>query len=447
MNFGEDNTISTVAKNIIRALSARYDYIVYLNTETNQYFKFQKNSKKIEHKSDYFLDIQNIIQDSVYKEDLKQALNFNSRQNLLKDLNIDESKSIQYRIKDNKFNNYRYFRETVSLNIIDNTRYLLLTWTNIDSQIKREKEIRDNQLKQRLSADILSALTSDYQMIYYIDLKDNSYVEYHSSSTKDEYLIKKQGRDFFKRAQEDVNSVVYHKDIERVSTALDKNALLSLMGDTPFLLTYRLLKDNQPVWHTMKCIYSDHKTHILIAVRNIDKQKRKESEYEDRLKHLSDIINRDELTDVRNKRAFFQEEIKWNQAINSEETTKFAIVICDINNLKETNDEKGHIIGDKLLIEAARTLEEHFPDSPIFRIGGDEFAIILSEDSYDYRNVLYEVLLNHMRFNNENNDVVIACGLAAYNKELDEEFIDVFNRADKNMYETKKKLKEEINNN
>ena len=64
---------------------------------------------------------------------------------------------------------------------------------------------------------------------------------------------------------------------------------------------------------------------------------------------------------------------------------EFAITILDVNDLKQVNDTLGHQAGDKYLCEASKIICNIFAHSPVFRIGGDEFAVI-SQGS-DYENI------------------------------------------------------------
>ena len=85
-----------------------------------------------------------------------------------------------------------------------------------------------------------------------------------------------------------------------------------------------------------------------------------------------------------------------------------------------------------------------FKHSPVFRIGGDEFVAVSFGE--DYKNI--EELLNSLAEHNakakKDGGIVIACGMSKYNN--DELVETVFSRADKKMYENKKKLKGEIYN-
>ena len=82
-----------------------------------------------------------------------------------------------------------------------------------------------------------------------------------------------------------------------------------------------------------------------------------------------------------------------------------------------------------------------FKSSPVFRIGGDEFAVILEGADYERREELLDSLNQSMVKNIGSGEPVAALGLAEYVPGKDHSFRSVFERADRNMYERKKELK------
>ena len=54
-----------------------------------------------------------------------------------------------------------------------------------------------------------------------------------------------------------------------------------------------------------------------------------------------------------------------------------AVVLCDLNGLKEINDQKGHDAGDKFIVQTAQTLKSVFGKRHVYRLGGDEFIAVL----------------------------------------------------------------------
>ena len=168
--------------------------------------------------------------------------------------------------------------------------------------------------------------------------------------------------------------------------------------------------------------------------------------------HISDLNKRayvDALTSVRNKGAFanFIEEMQ-DKIDAGEEKPEFAIGVFDCDDLKTVNDLYGHDKGDVYLKTASQLICKVFQHSPVFRIGGDEFAVILRNDDYRYREELiaaFEKASAETRAASENRweQVSVAMGMAVYDPVQDHSVIDTMRRADKNMYVNKKKRKQE----
>ncbi len=83
-----------------------------------------------------------------------------------------------------------------------------------------------------------------------------------------------------------------------------------------------------------------------------------------------------------------------------------------------------------------------FVHSPVFRVGGDEFAVFLRGNDYTSRHELMERLRARVQENKKTDDgVILASGMSEYNPESDSFVTDIFERADKEMYEDKQRLK------
>ena len=152
--------------------------------------------------------------------------------------------------------------------------------------------------------------------------------------------------------------------------------------------------------------------------------------------------DKDALTNVANKLAFDRrvDEISIKM---KDEDIKFALAIFDINGLKATNDTYGHGEGDKLLIRCADIIKNSFPNSEIYRIGGDEFSVILTDVDYANRERLIRELheridRSHDKASSLLDDTPIAFGVAVFNKGKDHDFASVFSRADAEMYDNKR---------
>ena len=143
----------------------------------------------------------------------------------------------------------------------------------------------------------------------------------------------------------------------------------------------------------------------------------------------------------KSKHAYVEEEERINSLIRENISEAFAVAVCDINGLKDVNDKCGHIAGDKYIKTACKKICRIFKHSPVYRIGGDEFVIILRES--DYRNrydLIAEMDLQNISSSNKG-EGTIAIGLSEYRPDSDSFVSDVFERADRSMYENKDHLK------
>ena len=163
--------------------------------------------------------------------------------------------------------------------------------------------------------------------------------------------------------------------------------------------------------------------------------------------HISDLNRRanvDALTSVRNKGAFssFIEDIQ-KKLSEDPAAGEFAVGVFDCDDLKTINDRYGHDKGDIYLKTACRLICVVFQHSPVFRIGGDEFAVVLRNDDFKNREELMsrfekdsaEICINAK---NRWEQVHVAMGIAVYDPEQDQSVIDTFRRADKIMYANKR---------
>ena len=133
--------------------------------------------------------------------------------------------------------------------------------------------------------------------------------------------------------------------------------------------------------------------------------------------------------------------------LDNKEPVAFAVIILDCDNLKTVNDRYGHDKGDAYIKKASELICRVFKRSPVFRIGGDEFAVVLENEDYQNRKELtelFEKTADEIRASAENKweQVSVALGMAEYDPQSDTSVDDVIHRADKTMYENKRTNKE-----
>lgn len=153
--------------------------------------------------------------------------------------------------------------------------------------------------------------------------------------------------------------------------------------------------------------------------------------------------NIDALTKVRNKRAYDIEVEKLNEG-----TQPYAVIMVDVNGLKRMNDTYGHEKGDISINTVCRIICRIFKHSQVFRVGGDEFVVILEQSDYEERDALTRLILDEFHRNADDASlppwerVSAAVGCAVYDRAVDDGVDSVLKRADAAMYENKRAWKE-----
>lgn len=154
--------------------------------------------------------------------------------------------------------------------------------------------------------------------------------------------------------------------------------------------------------------------------------------------------NIDALTKVRNKRAYDVEVERIDQEIAGGKTA-FGLAMIDLNYLKKINDTYGHDKGNEAIRTLCRTICGVFVHSPVYRIGGDEFVVVLENHDYEHLDELKVSFDQEMlKLGNEKTPwegVSAAVGYALFDPSRDKDVESVFERADKEMYEQKKRMK------
>lgn len=188
----------------------------------------------------------------------------------------------------------------------------------------------------------------------------------------------------------------------------------------------------------------DIKARIRVQEHRLEQNAQTMKQQEDDLLTMRNLAYIDSLTGVKNKHAY-EDTAGIIDAQIKAGTAEFAVIMCDLNYLKLINDTRGHQAGDAALKKAAKILCNAFPLSTVFRIGGDEFVVIPSVLEYARFDEQINALKAMLRKQKETTEDILdrtsfAFGSAVFERESDHSFKDVFERADQNMYEEKKKI-------
>ncbi len=145
-------------------------------------------------------------------------------------------------------------------------------------------------------------------------------------------------------------------------------------------------------------------------------------------KELYQLSYYDALTTLKNRNAY---KLLWTK--NPDQVLNNAgIAFLDINGLKNTNDTKGHLIGDKLIKETADLIKKHFSAEWIYRISGDEFVIVVE----NIEETAFEKVMLELERDLEEHGNIAAVGYTwkAYINNIER----VFNEAEVEMYKGKR---------
>ena len=180
---------------------------------------------------------------------------------------------------------------------------------------------------------------------------------------------------------------------------------------------------------------------IVILINNYSLMKKRLVENQAALEHVTNVANIDPLTGVKSKHAYAMGERLVNEEIETGLINEFAVAVCDVNGLKHINDTQGHKAGDEYICAASKLICDHFMHSPVYRIGGDEFAVFLTGTDYHDRHEILLELNKKVEAAIINGGAIVSVGISEYIEGEDTEVRNVFERADELMYRRKKQLK------
>ncbi len=133
----------------------------------------------------------------------------------------------------------------------------------------------------------------------------------------------------------------------------------------------------------------------------------------------------DQLTDCKNRKA-----LDWAYTEKLEKYFPLAVVMCDLNGLKEINDQKGHDAGDKAIVQTAQTLKSVFGKRHVYRLGGDEFIAVLP-------NIIHPAFQKLLETAKSQLGATVSLGTTISGTK-DTDFESLLKAADAQMYENKR---------
>ena len=434
-------------RHIAGALASRYEVIYYIDIDNNSYTRYSSSDDYARlgtstHGDNFFTDAVEDAKKYIHPDDTERLCYELKKDRLLKNLEESGSFTITYRqlLADRS--------QYVSMIIVRpkyDDNHIVIAVLNKDAQVRREHSMLQ---ESETFAEISTALSARYEVIYQVNIETNEYVEYSSSDKYSKLKVGAKGADFFGDTQRNMPRDIYSDDLHMMQEFMKKETLLKHLRETrKTFMNYRLMLDGRPQYVTLFAVLPKKDSdHIIVAVENIDDVIRKEKEFERAIGTAMDMANKDALTGIKNKHAYVNAEIEIDEQILKGTQEEFSIAVCDINGLKQVNDEYGHSAGDDYIKSACSLICNTFKHSPVFRIGGDEFVVILKGKDYENRAPLVAEFEMMQADNRRHNLVTLAYGISDYEPGKDLRMQDVFERADNFMYVNKKYLKGDIPN-
>lgn len=153
---------------------------------------------------------------------------------------------------------------------------------------------------------------------------------------------------------------------------------------------------------------------------------------------LRSAAETDSLTGLPNRYSLKRYELEAD-----EDSGPMAVIMFDVNYLKQVNDTHGHLAGDKLIRTAGECIRDCFgmENGSCYRLGGDEFAAVLrkcSEEDVKSR-------LDRFALAQEREKISVSVGYAFSGNTDEDTFKKLFDEADRRMYTKKKQMHESGN--
>ena len=155
---------------------------------------------------------------------------------------------------------------------------------------------------------------------------------------------------------------------------------------------------------------------------------------------------RDSMTDLLNRRAFFETLRAWQFDIDPSDQSQPYLAILDIDHFKSVNDTHGHDVGDQAIVAVARIAKDRFPETAA-RIGGEEFALLLNAQSIEQARDHCETLRQscqalEMATGDGVLRLTVSIGLTVVSKSCDVDIL--YKEADLALYDAKRRGRNQV---
>ena len=416
---------------IAKALSADYVNLYYVNLNTEKFIEYSPDAVREDlalerHGGDFFAASRRDAKEHLYKDDQEYFINAFTRENIEKALDTQGTFTLTYRLLMDGKPTYVNMK---AVRMQGDSAHIIIGVNNVDAQMRQKEALARIQAEQTTYSRI-NALTQGVICIYTVDPVTSHYIEYSATRDYAGLGLAKEGEDFFAQSRKESVRHVYTEDIEKFQTMLTRERVLDEISKNGFYgFQYRMYLDGEPTYVSIKAalVQEQDGPQLIIGVTNIDAQVRREQDYERKLSAARSRANLDALTGVRNRVAYESMSENLSRQIQSGQAVQYAIVLCRVNGIVKINETQGREAGDAMIRHACAVVCEIFKHSPVFRVAGDQFAVLAEAHDFEFVDDLLVELKEASR--GPNGEKEITFGMAKYDGV--ESVGSVFDRADR----------------
>ena len=216
-----------------------------------------------------------------------------------------------------------------------------------------------------------------------------------------------------------------------------------LVMDIPKIKSGDELESLSEALSSMSLRMKNYVEELMESAKTVDSLRRDLAVSQKQVMQFSEVTAKDALTGIRNKTGYDKELEKLMKDYEAG-NRRFGIAFTDIDGLKKINAEYGHDKGNLSVKYVCRLVCTVFDHSPVFRIGGDEFAVVLKGSDYEHIEELVAKFNNEIERNrNDKNanpweQVSVTLCYTLFTEGLDYGVESVCKRAEKELNDRKK---------
>lgn len=302
-------------------------------------------------------------------------------------------------------------------------------------------------IQERQKTAIIQALAGDFVAFYYVDEEDGSFDIYRKSQDGLELIHETTTQNYFECVISNGKKNIVPEDFEQFMELFNKHTIVeALETRQSYAVRVRVMylgKETYFQYKAVRPVIPQEKHKLIIGVYNVDEETRKEIERQNQIHELKkqaevmmEYANKDVLTGLYNRRCY-EHDLQLEDIF----LEHFVFVMADVNGLKKVNDTFGHDAGDELIQGAAYCLNRSMGGhGKVYRIGGDEFAVIMYASESETREIyadLKEMVRNWS--GHRIDELSLSVGIVAKSEFPDAPISEITALADKRMYEDKRR--------